>query len=218
MNTIARGIIGLSAIGSVVGGGFAASHYLSTDNIESKLKANGYQLLDKGSADWNAILTSYSKSSSLKFEGFDGTTSGSSTNTKPVDVLKQKCEEALKFNLSKKDDKDLYKKAEKWCIKPQSVVERLKYLGFEKLDTTTANPEGDKDDAWDTKLSEHKVAKENKLAEITTDIEKKPNKEQRPVIKKACAEIFKKKTYEQEYEDSLAKAKLWCSNETEKTK
>ncbi|OAL10436.1 hypothetical protein A6V39_00030 [Candidatus Mycoplasma haematobovis] len=218
--------LGVSTIGGVATGTYflwpdsksesiKASEPLSANNngnIESKLQENQYEILDSGASEWAQIVSSYktvvSKRQNLKFVDFDGS-EPSDTTTQPrktaANILSEKCQEILKTN----KDED-YEKAEKWCIKPQSVFDRLKKLSSNPLVTT----EDDKsqDLKWEEKLNKHKEANENQIESLkVSGFDAKQKEEKIKAIKVECAKLNAKKTYEEDYEVALEKSKLWCA-------
>ncbi|OAL10444.1 hypothetical protein A6V39_00070 [Candidatus Mycoplasma haematobovis] len=220
MSLATRGLIGLGAIGSAVGGGYALTYAFSKDNIGSKLEANGYQLLSKDANNnefWTEILKSYTavvgSNSSLKFDSFAG--GDSTSNQDLMQQLQEHCEKSLKKRITEDNEKkEIYKRTEKWCTKPIEVSKRLDWLGFKALDV-----DQNKDtqvDEWNSKLNKYKDAKKTKQPTFPTGLTDNVDADNRNKIKKACEVPLKKKTYEADYETSLENAKEWCSVKKDK--
>lgn len=209
MKTLKK-VAGVGAVGGIATGGYFVNDYFSIKNIEGQLRANNYEILDSNGEDWDSIILSYQEivanNKDLMFEGFDGK-QNIPQGKKAVDILKEKCQGIVKDE--KKANKD-YRKAEKWCIKPLTVSDKLRRLNLTPLDT---NPQGkDDNNKWKERFNKHQSATKNQIEKLKVEgLEGKDIEEKIRVIKAACADLTTKKTYDRDFDNSLTVAKEWCA-------
>ncbi|OAL09972.1 hypothetical protein A6V39_03605 [Candidatus Mycoplasma haematobovis] len=226
MNPVARILIGGSAISGIVGGSMFLNKYLSNEDIESKLKANKYELLGQEEANnsvWEGILASYkivaTKNSKYKFDDFLGTETDASNPPKALSTLKQKCKEVLKKKLSEDEDSESYEKAKRWCTTPISISKLSEKEGYVALKDDVLDTKTDKD-AWIQKIKDHKDPKNKDtiISDLVLSTEKDSSKieENIKLIKNKCKTIGESKNHSDDWEGSLKKFKIWCSNKKDK--
>ncbi|OAL10520.1 hypothetical protein A6V39_00450 [Candidatus Mycoplasma haematobovis] len=214
MSNVVRVAVGLGAISGVAGGGLLLNKFLSTEDIQSKLKANSLEILDSNNNDdiWKKILASYkevsAKEPKFKFSGEEV-----SDETK----LKKQCEDTLKKKAGEDNESNnYYDKAKRWCTVPTSVE---KVLGKERIILSTdTTPTKDKENQaeWDEKIKKYtdqtnkdKIDNLDLGSKAITDV--KP--ENRTRIREACKKLNEKHSFEEGYEEAIKKSQTWCSIE-----
>ncbi|OAL09987.1 hypothetical protein A6V39_03680 [Candidatus Mycoplasma haematobovis] len=215
MSTAIRALVGVGALGGVAGGGLLLNNFLSTENIQSKLEANGFKLLTDSAdnnAVWQSILTSYrATTNTLKFEGFNGGTTAVSSDTESLNTLKQKCKDLTGKKVSEDKKNKLYDQAKKWCIVPVSVSKLLE-KEYTPLNTNKDDKEADKS-IWTTKISEHKNTGNQKKKITSLKLAEGDRKEDEHLtqIKEQCKTIGETENHSDKFEEYQENYKDWCS-------
>ncbi|OAL09991.1 hypothetical protein A6V39_03700 [Candidatus Mycoplasma haematobovis] len=230
----AKSTIGLVGLGGLGAGGYYGISALNgstevqkkesepkTPSIEEALRNEGYTLLSEDSQNndsWNTILSSYKtvikQHTNLAFENFTGEEPAGGATPTAVATLKQKCKD---ITVKDSNNKEMLKKARKWCVTPIDVAKLLKAKGFNALQTNIGEENQEKNE-WTEKIKAYRTAKKNNSS-IGQFVEIEDNAEVTPqniaAAKTKCQEFAKILSHADTFETSLSSYEAWCGNKKE---
>lgn len=198
---IVAGIATTGAVGGMLSLG--AFSLFNTQNIEGRLKAEGYEALNIEKDDeWNDILAKYKVAKTNTF------VTGEELAKETTATLRNRCKEALE---KKFDTEKSYLLARQWCVKERKVEEVLNSLKLRLLNTEDATGNKLQDaENWASIVTKH----ENSQATNKIKVDLKDGAEQKSkAMRDACKALNapQLKTTTDEFNEKLEQIKEWCS-------
>ncbi|AEW45152.1 hypothetical protein MHC_01430 [Mycoplasma haemocanis str. Illinois] len=212
--TLLKIACGVGAMGVVGTGCYFVSTNLETSKkktIANRLSKEKFILLNFETGnleEWKSVLKEYEKVGNVdKFDGISLDTTSSDKDGKNIASLKAACKDlVVKEDLSE----DLYRKARRWCVIPQSIKDRMEALGDKILDYTSEKSSNASWAAWEEKIKTYT----GKEIISTGSAWSSPSSNDAKVdaIKKDCKSFLEgaSRTYDSDFEEKYKKAITWC--------
>ncbi|CBY92336.1 hypothetical protein HF1_03280 [Mycoplasma haemofelis str. Langford 1] len=215
MSTLSKIACGTGATGAVGTGCYFVATNLETPKkktISDRLSKEKFTLLSFKSGnveEWKAVLKEYEKDGNTdKFDGVSLDTTSSDKDNKNIASLKSTCKDlVVKEDLSE----DLYRRARRWCVVPQSIKVRMESLGVKVLDYTNEKSSNSSWREWEEKIKTY-TGTSILSTGSTWSSSGSDNDAKVGVIKTDCKTFLEgdSRSYDSDFEDKYKKAVTWC--------